>query len=231
MKRLAVLLFLFFATFMVAGNAQALPIGINAQIPSELDGKEYHYNPENFRGFSVICEGTQSQTGNLHLVVANPPDSFWTGVSCWAYPPSDEKTVNQLVIQFVGDKVKNWLSAKVEPLPIRTINEKEVRNYVPGEIPEAYLNTSAAELGKINYALRVYVQGVWDEKSQTFIASVGKAGQFSCLLFEDKKEILVIDGVREDVIYEKEPPFMWRLTGTWSQDQAEKWCAARLSEQ
>lgn len=203
------------------GKVFTLPAGINVQIP--LTGDEYAYDPKNFAGWDMICEGTQSKTGDTHLIKVNPAKESWQRLSCWAYPPTDKKTRDQLGYQFAGDKVRNWQSAGVDPLPIEVLFEDgQVLNLAPGEIPDEY-NLQLAGVDS-STPFKLNVQGI-KQADGTFVASVGAVDEWTWFHYVDQKGNKVTEtffGTRENVSY-KEVLEAWRLPGNWTKAQAKAW--------
>ncbi|HAZ73722.1 MAG TPA: hypothetical protein DCW58_04000 [Candidatus Pacebacteria bacterium] len=198
-------------------SKQSLPAGLNVQVP--LTGNLYKYDPVGFSGWDMICEGTQSFTGNTHIIKVNPSKEDWERLSCWAYPPTDEATRNQLAIQFAGDKVRNWESAKVDPLPISiTFEDGRVLDLAPGEIPDAYNLPAASVHSFTPFALNI--QGIKD--GDIFIASIGAVDEWTYIKYVNASGKTVEEtffGTRENVSY-KSVESAWRLPGSWTEEKA-----------
>ena len=197
-----------------------LPEGLNLAVFPNANG-EYVYDPSIYESWDIVCEGTQKETGDLHLIWVNPPHGIWQRFSCYAYPHVDEGKQKQLAVQFAGDKVRNWESAGVEPLPIRIMREgsEVLMDLNPGEVPDAYSLVYAG--ADLSAPMKLHIQGI-AQLDSSFIASVGAVDEWTYLEWvspDGKTHSEAFYGVRESVPY-KEVIQAWRLPGSWDESQA-----------
>lgn len=201
-----------------------LPAGMIVTIPKNSEGT-YDFDPAKYAGWLMVCEGTQKATGNLHLIkVAPTAVEQWDRLSCWGYPSGQSDAVmTQLAYQFAGDKVRNWESAGVKPLPMRLFFAGgETLDLEAGVIPDDYsLDLAGVDL---DAPMQLFIHGIY--VNGHYVASIGAVDEWTYVVLKvhdalgEGTSTMIFFGTQENVSYD-EVLMAWRLPGGWSEAEVQ----------
>jgi|GEM_PF-5597410 len=208
-------------TASAAEEALKKPICFLAEPPpANLDGS-YTYN-DLWVEKDTVVEGTQTFTGDTHIVWVNPPDgSVWKEMSTWVCNPGTPELRTVWGNQWVGDKVMINLALNLKMIPMTLHVNGETFEFAAGEIPATYSTSLSAQ--EFPEPVAMYVHGEFVDGNTNYSAAIGSPDEWSFvrLTIFDQTQTLRFFGPREGVEYSS-VACAFRLPKNWTQEQVDK---------